>query len=60
VTGNWPVSERPVAIRAVRALIQPSYPLPAGQRRPAVVVEGGSGSGKTEFVRDSTRRSATS
>ncbi|MDB1086574.1 hypothetical protein PJ985_03205 [Streptomyces sp. ACA25] len=42
-----PVFDRQVAIRGAHALIQPSWPLPPGRRRPVAVFEGGHGSGKT-------------
>ncbi|WP_062204148.1 hypothetical protein [Streptomyces sp. NBRC 109706] len=47
-----PVFEREAAIRGVHALMQPGYPLPAGQRRPAVFFQGGPGSGKTLLLND--------
>lgn len=45
-----PVFERQVVLWGVRELIQPSYPLPAGHRRPILVIEGGHGSGKTVLL----------
>ncbi|MGP4110347.1 hypothetical protein ACTWP5_05445 [Streptomyces sp. 4N509B] len=39
--------ERQAAIRAVRALIRPDYPLKPGHHRPVVVIEGGHGTGKS-------------
>ncbi|WP_049564883.1 ATP-binding protein [Streptomyces sp. SBT349] len=44
---SQPIFERQAAVRAVRALIRPDYPLPQGRHRPIVVFEGGHGSGKT-------------
>ncbi|UED86171.1 hypothetical protein [Streptomyces profundus] len=51
-----PVFEREAAIRGVHALMQPGYPLPAGQRRPAVFFQGGPGSGKTLLLNVLTDR----
>ncbi|MDT0306221.1 hypothetical protein RM780_04495 [Streptomyces sp. DSM 44917] len=48
MTGDRPpVFERQTVIRRVHALAQPGYPLPGGERRPVVYVQGGRGYGKT-------------
>ncbi|MDT0341591.1 hypothetical protein [Streptomyces litchfieldiae] len=51
-----PVFERQTAIQGIRALIQPTYPLPPEHRRPVVFFEGGHGSGKTLLLDDLTAR----
>ncbi|MCH0564798.1 MULTISPECIES: hypothetical protein [unclassified Streptomyces] len=45
-----PALVRSAAVRGVHTLVQPSYPLPPGRRRPMVFVEGGHGTGKTTLV----------
>ncbi|WP_165986265.1 ABC transporter ATP-binding protein [Streptomyces sp. YIM 98790] len=49
MTDQRPIFERRAVIRAVHALVQPDFPVPPGGR-PAVLIEGPPGSGKTVLL----------